>query len=112
MTLYLLKSASADVSFHTNNSKMPNFLVATLLSQMSDICCAFVSLYNKLYRMHDTYIKIQKILYLLSLLYAFLYNRYELSDVMNYVINFVVLLTVHLSIILAIDRLDAQILVL
>ena len=62
--------------------------------------------------MHDTYIKIQKILYLLSLLYAFLYNRYELSDVMNYVINFVVLLTVHLSIILAIDRLDAQILVL
>jgi hypothetical protein len=30
------KSASANVSFYTGNSKMPNFLL-TLLSQMSDI---------------------------------------------------------------------------
>jgi len=37
MTLYLSKSASANVSFYTNNSKMPNFLVMTLLSQMSDV---------------------------------------------------------------------------
>jgi len=32
-----VKSASANVSFYTNNSKMPNFLVVTLLWQMSDI---------------------------------------------------------------------------
>jgi hypothetical protein len=31
-----VKSASANVSFYTNNSNMPNFSVVTLLSQMSD----------------------------------------------------------------------------
>jgi hypothetical protein len=31
-----VKSASANVSFHTNNSKIPNFEL-TLFSQMSDI---------------------------------------------------------------------------
>jgi hypothetical protein len=34
-----VKSTSANVSFYTNNSKMPNFLVVTLLSQMIDILC-------------------------------------------------------------------------
>jgi hypothetical protein len=37
MTLYLLKSASINVSFYTNKSKNAKFLVVTLLSQMSDI---------------------------------------------------------------------------
>ena len=32
-----VKSASANVSFYINDSKMPNFRVVTLLSQMSDI---------------------------------------------------------------------------
>jgi hypothetical protein len=32
-----LHSASANVSFYTNNSKMPNFGFVTLLSQMSDM---------------------------------------------------------------------------
>jgi len=32
-----VKSVSANVSFYTNNSKMPNFGVVTPLSQMSDI---------------------------------------------------------------------------
>jgi len=32
-----VKSASANVSSYTNNSKTPNFLVVTLLSQMSGI---------------------------------------------------------------------------
>jgi len=32
-----VKSASANVSFCNNNSNMPNFLVVTLLSQMSDM---------------------------------------------------------------------------
>ena len=32
-----VKRASTNVSFYTKNSKMPNFLVVTLLSQMSDI---------------------------------------------------------------------------
>jgi hypothetical protein len=31
------KSASANVSFYNNNSKMPNFVFVALLSQMSDI---------------------------------------------------------------------------
>ena len=31
-----VKSASANVSFYTSNSKIPNFWVVTLLSQMSD----------------------------------------------------------------------------
>ena len=37
MTLYLLKGASANVSFYTNNSKIAKFWVVTILSQMSDI---------------------------------------------------------------------------
>jgi len=37
MTLYLLKCASANVSFYTNNSKIPKFWVVTLLLQMSDM---------------------------------------------------------------------------
>jgi len=32
-----VKSASANVSFYTINSKMPNFLVVTLLSQVKDM---------------------------------------------------------------------------
>jgi hypothetical protein len=32
-----IKSASANVSFYTNNSKNVKFLVVTLLSQMSDV---------------------------------------------------------------------------
>jgi hypothetical protein len=31
-----VKSASVNVYFYTSNSKIPNFLVVTLLSQMSD----------------------------------------------------------------------------
>jgi len=37
MTLYLLKSASANVSFYTDNPKMPNFWIVTVLMQMNDI---------------------------------------------------------------------------
>jgi len=32
-----VKSASANVSFYTNNSKIPKFWVVTLLSQMSEM---------------------------------------------------------------------------
>jgi hypothetical protein len=32
-----VKSASANISFYTNNSRMPNFGVATPLSQMSEM---------------------------------------------------------------------------
>jgi len=32
-----VKSASANVSFYTNNQKMPNFVFVTLLSQMNDM---------------------------------------------------------------------------
>jgi len=35
-----VKSASANVSFYTNNPKIPNFLDVTLLLQMSDMLCS------------------------------------------------------------------------
>jgi hypothetical protein len=39
-----VKSAYANVSFYTNDRKMPNFLVATLLSQ-NERCVLFKELY-------------------------------------------------------------------
>jgi len=38
-----VKSASANVSFYTNNSKNAKLLVVTLLSQMSDMSCLYYS---------------------------------------------------------------------
>jgi len=74
MTLYLFKIASANVSFCTNNSKMPNLGVVTLLSQMSDIYI-YIYIYIYTHTQGNTDYRIIVIIIIILLLLVIVYWR-------------------------------------